>query len=79
MRDVWRILIALVRTARYRLAVVIPQIMRRWHQLLWTDRVCKGEGCNKYVFVWHRGGYCWLHSRERRVHTVLAILEKTPK
>lgn len=79
MKDIWEIVIALVRTARYRFRLAASRFAHWWRGLVWKDRVCKVAGCDKHLLTLHRGKYCWLHSHQHRVHTVLVILGKAPK
>lgn len=79
MKDVYYIMTSLLRTLRYHTKMWVVHSAPRWRRLIWRDRVCKIVNCDKHVFTWHTGPYCWLHYPNHRVQTIIIILKKSPK
>ncbi len=80
MKDTIYILQQIGHVLRYRVRLISLRFTQAVRRFIWDeDKVCKEEGCNRLLFTWYRGKYCWKHSRTHRAHTVLVILDSQPK
>lgn len=55
-------------------SIILRFATRIGHAYAATDRTCEEDGCNNPIFFWMNGKRCIVHSRDRRVPTVLVVI-----
>lgn len=78
MKEVVYVIGQIGHVMRYRILLTYLWAERTWCHIFWDEnKICKD--CDKHLFAWYNGKYCWRHSRTHREHTVLVILGKSQK